>query len=47
MYERVRFPVPVQENIGAMQITRVGSKIVIQAGAVIAIIFGIIGGNSL
>lgn len=31
------------ENIGAMQITGVGSKRVIQIGAVIAIIFGLIG----
>ena len=34
---------PVQENIGAMQITGVGSRRVIQIGAIIAIIFGLIG----
>lgn len=33
----------VQENIGAMQITGVGSKRVVQIGAVVAIIFGLIG----
>ena len=35
----------VQENIGAMQITGVGSRRVIQIGACIAIIFGLIGGH--
>lgn len=33
----------LQENIGAMQITGVGSRIVIQVGAIIAVIFGLIG----
>ena len=33
----------LQENIGAMQITGVGSRRVVQLGAIVAIIFGLIG----
>ena len=35
------------ENIGAMQITRVGSRRVVQVGAIIAVIFGLIGATAI
>ena len=35
------------ENIGAMQITRVGSRLVIQVGAAIIMVFALIGARSL
>jgi hypothetical protein len=40
-------PLLLAQNIGAMQITRVGSRRVVQLGAVCAIIMGLIGEETL